>query len=575
MRRPTGRSGLRRLACVGAVATLTAVSACSGDARSSGDGQDGTLTVVSLGPVATWDPQRMSSKKDMAFAGRVFSRTLTAYPAGPDSATQRRLAGDLATDTGTASKDLRTWSFTLRPDATWQDGSAVTCEDVRYGVARNFAEPAASEGLNYPLAVLDVPRKADGTSAYAGPYSGHGKAGFERAVTCKGRTVTFRLIVPRADFNQMVSLSTFAPFKKSADRRDKSRFTVFSNGPYQLQGAWDGSAGATFVRNPRWKASSDTIRSAQPDRIRYQEGVESQTAAQHIMADDDQNQRAVTLDSAPPAMQHSIIGVDSLNERSVNPRTALVDYLAVNVKSRALATEDARRAFAIATNRDGYVNALGGPTTATPSFSLLGPNIPGHRGKDPLGAGSRGNPVAARSLLQESGLTLPVRLRVAYRSSPTADKAMAALENGWEAGGFDITLQPIEKDYFTTISRPGRVRESDVVWANWAGDWPSASTIIPPLFDSRINLSAAGSGRDFGHFSDEEANSRMIAISAMADAGKRDAAWAELDARLASRGVYVALTQRKALYVRGSRVEGLAANDALGGFVDLAKITVR
>ena len=49
MRRPTGRPGLRRLACVGAVATLTAVSACSGDARSSGDGQDGTLTVVALG----------------------------------------------------------------------------------------------------------------------------------------------------------------------------------------------------------------------------------------------------------------------------------------------------------------------------------------------------------------------------------------------------------------------------------------------------------------------------------------------------------------------------------------------
>ena len=128
----------------------------------------------------------MSSKKDMAFAGRVFSRTLTAYPAGPDSATQRRLAGDLATDTGTASKDLRTWSFTLRPDATWQDGSAVTCEDVRYGVARNFAEPAASEGLNYPLAVLDVPRKADGTSSYAGPYSGEGRRASRRPSRARG-----------------------------------------------------------------------------------------------------------------------------------------------------------------------------------------------------------------------------------------------------------------------------------------------------------------------------------------------------------------------------------------------------
>ena len=49
----------------------------------------------------------------------------------------------------------------------------------------------------------------------------------------------------------------------------------------------------------------------------------------------------------------------------------------------------------------------------------------------------------------------------------------------------------------------------------------------------------------------------------------------DLDARLASRGVYVALAQRKALYVAGSRVTGLAANDALGGFVDLAAVGVK
>jgi peptide/nickel transport system substrate-binding protein len=67
----------------------------------------------------------------------------------------------------------------------------------------------------------------------------------------------------------------------------------------------------------------------------------------------------------------------------------------------------------------------------------------------------------------------------------------------------------------------------------------------------------------------------MTAIAAIPEDAKRDAAWAELDARLASRGVYVALAQRRALYVAGSRVAGLAANDALGGFVDLAGTTVR
>ena len=37
-----------------------------------------SLTILRLGPVAAWDPQRLSVGADMAFAGRVFERTLTA-----------------------------------------------------------------------------------------------------------------------------------------------------------------------------------------------------------------------------------------------------------------------------------------------------------------------------------------------------------------------------------------------------------------------------------------------------------------------------------------------------------------
>jgi peptide/nickel transport system substrate-binding protein len=152
---------------------------------------------------------------------------------------------------------------------------------------------------------------------------------------------------------------------------------------------------------------------------------------------------------------------------------------------------------------------------------------------------------------------------------------MAALESGWERAGFDISLQPIAKDYFTAVSAPSRARQSDVIWANWAADWPSASTIIPPLFDSRANLSPAGAGRNYGHLSDPKVNERMDAIAAMPDAAARDRAWAALDATLVRRGVYVALAQHRALYVAGSGVEGLAVNDALGGYVDLAAVEVR
>ena len=89
---------------MGAATAALTVSACTGvaDRRGSSDaGPAGQLTVLSLGPVATWDPQRISTPQDIAFAGRVFTRTLTAFPAGADAARQRAVEGDLATTAGT------------------------------------------------------------------------------------------------------------------------------------------------------------------------------------------------------------------------------------------------------------------------------------------------------------------------------------------------------------------------------------------------------------------------------------------------------------------------------------------
>jgi peptide/nickel transport system substrate-binding protein len=151
---------------------------------------------------------------------------------------------------------------------------------------------------------------------------------------------------------------------------------------------------------------------------------------------------------------------------------------------------------------------------------------------------------------------------------------MAALSNGWQDAGFDVKLQPIAKNYFETISAPAQLAKTDVFWANWAPAWPSASTVIPPLFDSRLNLTSSGTGRDFGGFTDPSVNAAITHIQSMPNADAQAPAWAGLDASLARRAVFVALAQRKSLYVAGSAVTGFGANEALGGFVDLATIGV-
>jgi peptide/nickel transport system substrate-binding protein len=544
------------------------------------DEPGGTLRALSLGPVTTWDPQRIASRDDAAFAGRTFLRTLTAYQPSTDARNQSRLVGDLATDTGTPNVNLREWSFTLREDVAWQDGSPVTCEDVKYGVSRTFATDVITGGATDALAALFVPKLPDGSSVYRGPYvtgaaAAAGIAAFDKAVVCRGTTIIFTLTNPVSDFNEMVTQAAFAPVKKSADKRADGTYAVFSNGPYQLAGSWRPSSGGSFVRNPHWKATSDEVREGYPDRIEYQEGIETQTVAQQIMADGDSSRAAVALGSVPPAIQQHIVTVDALSDRAVTAGTGLVDYLVPNLKSKVFLSIPARQALAVATNRSAYVTALGGATTGRPAHSLIPEVFLAHHDENPLASGERGDPDAAKALLGKAGLSLPVPIRVAYRSSPVADKAMAALVAGWTDAGFAPTLTPIEEEYFSTISQPAAATAYDVFWSNWAPAWASASTILPALFDSSVNLSTVGPGRDYGYFADASVNSEMARIGTIADRLEREKAWAALDVRLQSLGAYIGLAERRSLYIAGSDVRNLSANEVTGGVVELADIAVR
>ncbi|MGL5929514.1 MAG: ABC transporter substrate-binding protein [Dermatophilaceae bacterium] len=562
---------------VGQNATGTTPTSAVGDRV---DTRGGALNALTLGPVSTWDPQRIGSRPAMAFAGRMFVRTLTAYAPSTDPSGQARLVGDLATDTGTPGKDLRSWSFTVRDDARWQDGSPVTCADIAYGISRTFATKVITGGPTDALAVLAIPRNADGTSTYQGPYATGaaaqaGQAAFDKAVACQGQKITFTLSTPVADFDEMVTQPAFGPVKESVDKATDPTVTVFSSGPYQLRGAWKPGTGGTFVRNPHWTAASDPVRRAYLDEVRYREGMDTQTVVQEVMADGDTGRVAVSLGSAPPAIQQNITSLQSLQERSVNPRTGVVDYLVPNVRSgRVFANATVRTALAAATNRDAYVTAIGGSTAADPTRSLIPESLPASHDADPVGTAMRGDIARAKALLAEAGVKAPVRFTVAYRSDPTSDKAMAALVAGWREAGFDPRPRAITDNYFRTISDPKLGTQVDLFWSNWAPAWASASTVLPPLFDSSLNITSAGPGRDYGYFADKAVNAQIAKIGTIVRRDERERAWADLDVTLLTKVAYIGLAERRALYVSGSDVRNLSANAVAGGVVEFADIAV-
>ena len=175
------------------LAVALALPACGGDGGGGRSGVDkaakkgGTLTLLTVQEeLDHLDPQRNYSGEDLAFASGYLHRTLTAYEFSPHGEEATKLVPDLATDTGTPNADATSWSWTLKEGLTFEDGSKLTCEDLKYGISRTFATDVITDGPTYAISMLDIPKEEDGSSVYKGPYvtKGNDSAAFDKAVVC-------------------------------------------------------------------------------------------------------------------------------------------------------------------------------------------------------------------------------------------------------------------------------------------------------------------------------------------------------------------------------------------------------
>jgi peptide/nickel transport system substrate-binding protein len=558
-----------------AVVASLALTACGSNPTSkpqpaeTGKG-GGTLYVLNSTTATTWDPQRNSEAAVYGFGIRTVWRTLTTAEPGSG-----KLVGDLAQDTGTVSNDGRTWKFTMRDDAVWQDGKAVTCDDVKYGISRTFAINQITGGSTYAIRYLDIPKDDEGKSRYQGPYSGEGQELFDKAITCEGNDITFNLANPQFDFNQTLSTSGFVPYRKDQDKGAKSTFSVFSSGPYMLKDEWKNGTGGTFVRNPHWKRAPHDVRLALPDQIVMEEGMSEDAPIQRIIADSGKDAAAITQVPATPAQQPLIMGNPSLKERTVFVDRTGVDFLQPNFRSKVMRDDKVRQALAMSTDRRGYAQALGGEELFPPTYSVLHHSLEGASDESPFGAPLEGDPAKAKAVLESAGLTLPVAINVAYRKTSTTDKSMAALAEGWQAAGFAVKLNGIADNYYGVAASPASGDKYDVFWNTWGQAWPSAATIVPNLFDSRINLSEAGSRLDYGYYDDKAVNAKMDKTALIVDETEREKAWGEVSLEIAKAGGYIALTEQRALMPMGSSLDLGKGTKGVRGQIDVAEISVK
>lgn len=530
------KTGLRfvALASVGALA----LAACGGGGGSgtggstagSGKGQKGgTLTFLTTNEqFNNLDPQRNYTGEDLAFSSAYLARTLTAYKLSPDGTKAGELVGDLATDTGKPTDGGKTWAFTLRSGVKWEDGSDVTCADIKYGISRTFAQTVITDGPTYAISLLDIPKDSQGNSTYKGPYttSNNDTAAYDKAVSCSadGKTITFKLNQAVGDFNYTVTLSAFAAVPKAKDTAEKYSDKIVSDGPYKISEYTKGQQ-LVLVRNTNWSASTDSYRSAFPEKIVVKFALDPSTIDQRMQADQGEDQSAISIDSLQTASLTTVFNDPRFESRRVNEFDPYVRYVAINTKK--VPNLKQRQAILVAADRAALRTIAGGSFAGDLADGVIKPNLPADYAKSGMWDGmfggqvpDTGNPDLAKQLIQQSGSPMPT-VTFQYAKTPDNDKAAASLQASEAKAGIKVKLAPLPPGSYYSIVQDTTKAEA-LINAGWGPDWLNASTVIPELF-------TPGGGFNLSQANDKAFNDAVAKAKAETDRAKQGQMWKDLN----------------------------------------------
>ena len=525
----------------------------------------GILTLLEHEPrLDHLDPSRIYTGRDLAFMNSFHTRTLVAYNPVPGAA-GANLVPDLATNTGVPSNEAKTWKFTLRPGTKFEDGVAITCEHVQYGVSRVFATDVITNGPAYLQAWLDIPKDKDGNSIYTGPYKNtpEGVAAFKKAVSCSkdNRTITFQLNKSVADFNYLATYGVISPIQAKKDTGDKYDLWPQATGPYKI--AENSKTQLRMVRNPQWSKATDGFRTPYPDEVIIQFGLDEEVIDQIML--EDTIPTAVNFGGPLPTNRDKFFDDPNLAKRRMNNSDPYANYIAFNLKK--MPCLEVRAAMYYARNAKALLDYAGGPKFAgSYATGVISPLVATDFAPTKVvGPGSadfmpEGNIAKAKALLETAKTKCPADYKKATedgilidaRQSVALNDTIPINEAAYARAGIKVKYNIIKSGYYSTVMNPAK--QSDMSGSGWGADWANASTVIPELFASYggFNLSQNTDDPNYKAFED-----KVNLAMKTTDRKKQAAMWKALDAEAMKNFWVLPTTFGKAQEVWGSQVAGV------------------
>lgn len=535
----------------------------------------GTLNIASTTDVDSLDPARTY----YAFSWdlqRLFERTLLMYDPAPGIAGTLPVP-DIATSVPTGQDNNTVWTYHLKHDIKFQDGTPVTSADIKYAIERIFAVNVINGGPTYVICLLTV-CNSQGASPYPGPYAS--SAGLSSIVTPDPYTITFHLVKPFADWNYVMTLPGSAPVPPAKDTRGNYASKPVATGPYEIQ-TYQPNRQIVFVRNPYW--TDDAYRKALPDKIVMTEGLSANQEDSEIIA----NQADVAAEGTgvQPAAQAQILASPALKARSDNPITGFLRYVSIQTKVAPFNNVHCRRAVEYAVNKYAWLLARGGTVSGGDvANSMLPPNLPGHTDANlyPNGTGdlsvpanNTGNLAMAKSELAACGHPNGFSTNLATTNKGKGVTTAVAVQAALARVGIIAHIKEVDAAtyYSNYIGSPNSVHQNGLglAIAGWGPDWPDAYAYFYSITDGQA-IHAAGNS-NYAELNDPVVNNLINELTTATSTAQETSLGTQIDNQVMSDAAIVPMNYDKALNVFSSRLTNVYINQAFG-IVDFVSLGV-
>jgi oligopeptide transport system substrate-binding protein len=422
--------------------------------------------------------------------------------------------------------DASVWTFTLRRDARWSDGSACTARDFEYSLKRQLEPVRPAPQAPY---LFDIKNAA----AFHG-----GRVKDPDLVGVRARddwTLEVTLEGPRGYFAVLMGAPATLPAHRRSVEKYGDRWTdpehIVSNGPFVLE-SWLHSSSMTLRKNPHYFGARDVrldkvVIPILPAR------AGSRPYRRHLLDLTRLHQASVRMFETRPELAQETF-------RYVVPGTW---YLIPQVTRQPFNDLRVRRAVAHAIDRDAVAGAGWGLAVA--AHSMVPPGFPGARDDATVRGLQRFDPEQARALLRgtryEGGRNWP-KVVLSMRDEGYSAVSLAHAVQGDLFQHLNLNTELKVLDPSTFRERLWR-QELQLVWVHWFMDYPDPQNEYADTFYGKKMTAVRQAWRS-------EAFDREI-----------DAARQSLDqsVRLAHYARAEEILQTEAAYIPVAWVVGLAA----------------